>query len=248
MESKGSVMMDRNALLNKIRALLSKTTENGCTEAEEFAALDRAKAMMDAYAVTDEDLALSKQEAAVIHNEPKEATDSHKIKWQLVVAIEQFCSVKIWRKNKNHHDGDGGLAFCGLKSDVEFAEWLMDHLTDFVHAALFEHLICLAPKSERRLIIRGFVMGACERISERMAALCKRTEAARTANGQELVVIKSGAIDAKIKELGLKFRSCSGGTANFSDAAHAAGSNAGNRASFGRPVSGAAGVLRLGRQ
>jgi hypothetical protein len=241
-------MMDRNALHDKIRALLSKTTKNGCTEAEEFAALDKAKAMMDAYAVTDEDLALTKEEAAVIHDEPKDAIDPHEIKWQLSYAIAQFCDVKIWRKNKKLHDGDGGFAFCGLKSDVEFAEWLMDHLTDFVHAALFEHLIgCLAPRSERKLIIRGFVMGACERISDRMIALCERTEAARTSNGRELVVIKSGAIDAKMKEAGVKLRSCRGGTPNFNDAAHAAGSRAGDRASFGRPVTGDAGVLRLGR-
>jgi hypothetical protein len=58
-------MMDRNSLLEKIRALMSKTTENGCTEAEALAALDKARALMDAYEVTDEDLQLSKAEAAV---------------------------------------------------------------------------------------------------------------------------------------------------------------------------------------
>jgi hypothetical protein len=241
-------MRDRKKLIETIKALLAKTTANRCTEAEEFAALDKARAMMDAFCVTDADLALTKEESAVIRNEPKDATDPHKIKWQLAPAIEQFCDVKIWRNNKKKLDIGGTFAFCGLRSDVEFAEWLMDHLTDFVHAALFEHLIgCPAPRSERKLIIRGFVMGACERISDRMTALCKRTEAARTTNGRQLVVIKSGAIDAKLKELGLKFRSCSGGTPNFNDAAHAAGSRAGDRASFGRPVSGPAGVLRLGR-
>jgi hypothetical protein len=39
---------------------------------------------------------------------------------------------------------------------------------------------------------------------------------------------------------------CLGGSANVDDAARAAGHAAGNRASFGRPVSGAAAVLRLG--
>jgi hypothetical protein len=45
-------MNDRNSLLDKIRALMSKTAENGCTEHEALAALDKARALMDAYEVT----------------------------------------------------------------------------------------------------------------------------------------------------------------------------------------------------
>ena len=41
-------MNNRNSLL----ALLSKTVENGCTESEALAALDKARAMMDAHEVT----------------------------------------------------------------------------------------------------------------------------------------------------------------------------------------------------
>jgi hypothetical protein len=41
-------MTDRNAIIEKIKALLSKTTANGATEAEMLSALDKASAMMDA--------------------------------------------------------------------------------------------------------------------------------------------------------------------------------------------------------
>ena len=64
--------IDRNRLLDKIRALLSKTTENGCTEAEHLAALDKAYAMIDAYEVTPDDLRLTKTEAAVLRKERPE--------------------------------------------------------------------------------------------------------------------------------------------------------------------------------
>jgi hypothetical protein len=50
--------MNRESLLDKIRALLSKTVANGCTEAEMMAALAMARAMRDAHKVTDEELAL----------------------------------------------------------------------------------------------------------------------------------------------------------------------------------------------
>jgi hypothetical protein len=42
----GATMNDRNSLLDKVRALMSKTAENGCTEHEALAALDKARALI----------------------------------------------------------------------------------------------------------------------------------------------------------------------------------------------------------
>ena len=237
-------MMNREALHDKIRALLAKTTANGCTEAEELAALDKARAMMDAYEVTEEELQLSKAEAAVLRAEPPEdVRDPHQIKMaphpgrQVNSAIAQ-----IFRQV-----GDG-LKFCGLPGDVEFAMWLIDHLADFVQAELASHLICcLAPRSERRRIIKGFVEGCTGRISDRMVDLCRRSAAERTDNSRALMVIKSSAIADTLKALGIKLRSSSGRCGNVNEAAYEAGRRAGDQASFGRPVSGSMGVLRLGK-
>ena len=38
----------REKMIDKIKALLSKTTGNGCTQEEELTALDKARALMDA--------------------------------------------------------------------------------------------------------------------------------------------------------------------------------------------------------
>jgi Protein of unknown function (DUF2786) len=236
-------VMNREALHDKIRALLAKTTANGCTEAEELAALDKARAMMDAYEVTEEELQLSKAEAAVLRAEPPEdVRDPHQIKWHLTRATGQFCDCQIFRQV-----GDG-LKFCGLPGDVEFAMWLIDHLADFVQAELASHLICcLAPRSERRRIIKGFVEGCTGRISDRMVDLCRRSAAERTDNSRALMVIKSSAIADTLKALGIKLRSSSGRCGNVNEAAYEAGRRAGDQASFGRPVSGSMGVLRLGK-
>jgi uncharacterized protein DUF2786 len=45
--------VERESILNKIRALLSKTLDKGCTEAEAMAALGKAQALQDAYAITE---------------------------------------------------------------------------------------------------------------------------------------------------------------------------------------------------
>ena len=62
----------REGLLDKIRALLAKTVGSGCTESEALAALSKARAMMDAYAVGDDELSLTKEEKAILRREPTE--------------------------------------------------------------------------------------------------------------------------------------------------------------------------------
>jgi Protein of unknown function (DUF2786) len=237
-------MADRNSIIEKIKALLAKTTANGATEAEMMSALDKASAMMDAYDISDTDVQVAKDEAAMLHAEPPDLKDPHNIKWRLSHAVGEFTNVKIYRSRH-----EAGLKCIGMPSDVELAIWLLDTLADFVFAELYAHLIgCLAPQSERLIIIRSFTAACCERITERLLALVERSKAARTSNGRELVIINGAAIKAFMKDNGIRLRVCSGySPSNVDAAAHAAGRAAGDRATFGRPVTGAAGVLRIGR-
>ena len=103
------------------------------------------------------------------------------------------------------------------------------HLADFVFAELYAHLIgCLAPKSERQIIIRSFTAACCDDITDRLLALVERSRAARTSNGRELVVIKDAAIKAFMKEHDIRLRSCCvGSPSNVNEAAQAAGRAAG---------------------
>lgn len=238
-------MTDRNSIINKIKALLSKTKENGCTEAEMMAALERAAFMQDAYEIADADLQLTKDEAAVLHADP-DTTDALGIKWRIGYGVGKFCGVQIYRARH-----ETGMTCVGAPSDAQWATWLLNVIADFVFTELMEYSIVhlrLAPKRESRIAIRSFVDGACTRISDRLLELVERSEKARTSNGRELVVIKDAAIKAFLKDQGIHLRTCSGsGPANINEAAHAAGHAAGDRASFGRPVSGAGAVPRIGR-
>src|SRR5262245_35811120 len=116
---------ERDSILSKIRALLAKTLEAGCTEAEAMAALQTARAWMAAHEVTEAELNLTKEEKAVLRGEPKGTKDPHLIKWQLLDGVTQFCGCEGWRRNRNQR---GGIVFCGLPADVQFASWLLDHL------------------------------------------------------------------------------------------------------------------------
>ena len=114
-------MADRNSIIEKIKALLAKTTANGATEAEMLSALDKASAMMDAYDITDEEVQATKDEAAMLHADPPDLKDPHKIKWRLSYGVAQFCGVEIYRSRRQT-----GLQCIGMPSDVQFAMWLLD--------------------------------------------------------------------------------------------------------------------------
>jgi hypothetical protein len=239
-------MRNEEAIIAKIKALLLKTTANGCTQAEMFAALAKARALRDAYEISDDDLAEAKAEAVESFNEPFDTNDPHNIKWHLGCAVGDFCGVKIFRSS----GGTGtGLRCIGMKSDVDYALFLLEALADHVFQELAEHLVtCLAPNGERRVIMRTFVNECCYRISERLDELVAQSRAKATSNGRELVVVKDAAIKAYMKERGICLHNRSGSSATRSDAgAAAAGRAAGDRANFGRPVNGSSGVLRIGR-
>src|ERR1700730_10007387 len=160
---------DRKELLAKIRALLSKTTENGCTEAEELSALAKARALMDAHVVTEAELQLTKEETAILREEPPGTEDPHGIKFALSYGVEKFTDCIIWRNRKSK---GGGLVACGLPSDAQFATWLLDHLTRFVKAELVNYLMGnVATGMTRRRAISGFVIGITDRINERLVEL-----------------------------------------------------------------------------
>ena len=97
-------MADRNSIIEKIKALLAKTTENGATEAEMLSALDKAAALIDTREITDAELQVAKDEAAMLHADPPDLKDPHKIKWQLsygVAAILRSADLSFTSRNRS---------------------------------------------------------------------------------------------------------------------------------------------------
>jgi len=210
---------------------------------------DRAAQLAKARAVRDQKYQNLPHEKFVAEagddGDPPDLKDPHGIKWRLTNQVGAFCNVEIYRTRHQT-----GLKYIGLPSDVQLAMWLLDSLADFVYGELYRHLIgCCAPNKERRVIVRSFVEACCQRISDRLAELVERSKVARTSNGRELIIVKDAAIKAFMKEHNIKLGTCSDrAPSNVNASAAAAGRSAGDRASFGRPVSGAGAVLRLGKK
>lgn len=221
-------MNTRERLLDKVRALLSKTVENGCTEAEALSALAKARAMIDAYEITPEDLNLAKEQAAVFANS-NATDDKHGIARYLMKSVCEFCDVEGWRRVNT-------FVFCGAPSDVQFAEWLHKRLIDFVRAELAGHLMKHdLPRGMRRRVINGFVLGCTSRIAQRVNALVLQSRQAAGSTSRALVLVKDEAIRQAMQERGIHLRTNTS-KRRTDDASIAAGRAAGDRASFGRPI------------
>lgn len=234
---------DRAKLIEKIRALLAKTTERGCTEEETLAAIAKAQALMDAYEVTDEEVEATKGETASIHEAPHH--DPHRIRRWLLHPISKFCGVEAWHRGKNSR-AYTTIGFCGLAPDVDFANWLLDSLGDFVRSELAKFLLRrrgIGPADKRRAI-NGFVLGCVHKIGARLRSLAPA--ASPTSARQALVVVKDGLIAAAMTAAGVEVRTARAGTHRVEDGALAAGMAAGERASFSRPIDAAGATLLIG--
>ena len=220
---------------------MAKTVENGCTEAEMLSAMSMAQAMMDAYDVSLDDIEETKKEKAT-HETMKDMRDPHHIRNNLCVRVSEFTNTKAWTVNKVK------FKFAGLISDVEFAMWLLEHLTLFVQKELKNYLWANGfqslDASSKRRVINGFVIGCTGRINKRLGELIEQGEDKRNDNANALIVVKNALIDDHMKELGLNLRMPRKRGSCIHGDSYAAGQSAGDRATFGRPVS--HGQLRIG--
>lgn len=239
-------MSTRQDAIRRAKALLQKTTEHGATEAEMLAALAKANSIIEAHELTDADLLEARAEAVKRIDEVGEQIfDPNGVKWRVCGAISAWTNVTIYRMSDSK-----GLRMVGTPSDIAWAQAVLDIISGHVCTKLEEFLwTCHEPAALHRTIRANFADAAAGAIANRIEELTKKNETVRTSKGNELMVIKSGAVKAYLKDHGIHLR-CGGGgggPSNSHDGARAAGRAAGNSAPLGRPIGGSGGVLRIGR-
>jgi len=218
------VMLDsRKKMLDKVKAILSKTMDNGCTEGEAMAALAKARELMATYEIDEKELQ-DVAEKAQIHRTA--VSDPYEIKKNLCVNVGKFTSCKAFR------DRDDTICFAGKESDIVFATWLLDTLQRFMMRALRQYQGDRAKKhlGNSNWTSASFVVGCAARINEKLKELAP-VDWAKT---QELIV----------KELNMSLTKSRGRGKEIDQNAAKSGHRAGNSARFDRPV-GQGGTLRL---
>lgn len=206
----------RKKMLERVKAILSKTMANGCTEGEAMAALAKARELMATYEIDEKELE-EVAEKAQIH---KTATqDPYDIKRNLCVNVGRFTNCKAFR------DREDVINFAGKQSDIIFATWLLDTLQRFVMRALRDYQkekIKKGAYHSNNLTSASFVVGCAHRINEKLKELAPINWAAT----QELIV----------KELNMSLTKSRGRRSNIDEKSAKAGMDAGNHARFDKTV------------
>ena len=243
---------NRESIIRKIRALRERTTANGCTEAEALSAAEVASRLAEEYQVDMSETEIEEEgiEGRTIRND-KGRTGRHEASWA-VMAVAKFCDVRCWGDRLT--TGEKAVRFYGLKSDVDMAEWLFVTVRSTMERSFLAWYMTEGARSgiASRTARASFMLAMGARISRRLNDLTDARRPARATTGRELVAIKDALIVAGLKAMGypasLGAKGVKRSAGSTGDAtARAAGSAAGDRVGFGRPVgSGAGAVAAIG--
>lgn len=208
----------RKKMLDKVKAILAKTMDNGCTEGEAMAALAKARELMAAYDIDEKELQDVAEKAQIHKTAP---SDPYDIKRNLCVNVGRFTNCKAFR------DREEVINFAGKPGDIVFATWLLDTLQRFVMRALRAYqkdlIVNKGAYHSNNLTSASFVAGCAHRINEKLKELAP----VNWATTQELIV----------KELNMSLTKSRGRSKELNAKSVAAGAKAGEYARFDRPVS-----------
>ncbi len=222
--------MSTAALLARIQALRSKTTDRGCTEQEAMAAAAKVAELLDRHGLT----------AAELEREAQPCTRGELPTPRSRIgpfdecgpAVAAFFDCRFWFDT----DLDGRLrhVFFGLPTDVEAALYLM-HL--IAHAFETEaNRFRAGPDytrgrgGRRRALHTSFMLGLSQGVQAKLAAMRAAREATlNTQPGRSLVLAKAGVVDAEVDKLGLRFRTRNPAPRRVDPGAFDAGQEAGER-------------------
>jgi hypothetical protein len=213
----------RKKMLERVKAILAKTMENGCSEAEAMTALAKARELMATYEIDEKELDAFDRESVNIHK--TKINDPYEIKSMLGTNVGKFTRCQAWNGAKSF---EYGIAFAGLESDVIFATWLLDTLQRFVMRALRDHqkkLIAKGSYHSNNLTSASFVMGCINRINEKL----KELTPIDYAKNKELIA-------AEMAKNGIALRKSRKDERNVDAGSFKAGQSAGSNARFDKPV------------
>jgi len=214
-------------LKTRIQGLRSKTTDNGCTEAEALLAAGKVAELLDRYdlSLTDVDIrdALCEQREYETYRKKRIPLDG------CIGAIANFCDCRVWREK--NQAGDARYVFFGLRSDIEVAHYLTELIDNAVRSELGRYKISAGYRrfrhQDRHVANSSFTLGMVASIADKLTAMKRERDAVKNGTGRDLVVLKASVVDAELEKLDLTLRTVRCATRMVSPTAYEAGGVAG---------------------
>lgn len=224
------------AIAAKIRALLAKTVDAGCTESEALAAADMVGRLLDQYGLEMSEIEVRAERAEsrsytfqTRKGKSQRTTSIHESA-QCWKAVAEYTSCECWRSG-----GEATLNFFGLPHDVEIAVYLLSS----IESAMNHEFRKWRKGPDRPTEVHGTVLRAsfmaamANRICAKLRELLRqRTAEARTSDGRSLVLVKNAVVKEQWAERAAKMNLKTGkvgGVRDYNADAAAAGRAAGDR-------------------
>ena len=247
-------MEDKQKIAAKIAALLSKTVENGATQEEAMMAMQKASELMNKNQLTMTSVELEAEGLSRVEV-TFESSHANYFAFSIISSIASLTETRMWRQTDavNGKLVDKYVIF-GLKSDIDFADFLLNNLTRFACKDANdwwvkpENYISGVPAAKRAKLKISFLCGFSLKITKRIRELLpeqQKRDNERSKNG--LVALnsaKKSMIEDKLSYM--NFKTVSVGKKSIDAVAKGAGWESGDSASLNRAVNSNS-TLRIGR-
>lgn len=241
----------KQSIIAKVRALLAKTTDQGCTEAEAASAAELASKLMVEYDLDIKSVSEIREETYGARKRPFATGNGRRRAYHEVqnclVAIARYFDCDVWMGKE--------LVFFGTATDTEMAH----AMTDMMKAAMesewrrMQNIVKYEnPRQHGKSLRTSFMLGMARRISERLrdlkaerTAISNQTElkgdnGLTVAPGTSLVVVKDATRKEKLVQYkaqsGLKIAKRYTSSTIRSSSAYGRGKEAGGRVSINSKI------------
>ncbi|MCB8882707.1 DUF2786 domain-containing protein [Acidisoma cellulosilytica] len=239
-----SQILEIDRVKARIRALTEKTVQNGCTDAEAFAAAEMVGKLLDRYMLTMSEVQV-REETCIQAKVPMAGKRRGPIDG-CVPAIGRFCHCIVWLDQGQTMTGPEGVPtkhyiYFGFDADVQMAVYLYKIIEQAItsETARFKQAHPHLKGTSLRLATRSFQHGLVKRLDDRLQDLHRdREESLRAGPGRgtALVLVKQTVVADAFRETKIRLRARSVTVIAIDRRAYAAGEVAGDGINLARPV------------
>lgn len=216
----------------RILALMSKTTENGCTEEEAMAASQKVQELLNKYQLSLSDIKI--KESKCTKGKYDTGLKAHPAIFHAISSIGKFTDTKVWYDLRGGDDGKIAYKFFGLEHDVIIAEYITK-VCDWAIIYAGEDFkgtdtYARCEKSKRSKVLGEFRNAMAMRLGKRLREMKDLQERQNASDGRSLVVLKGTVVTEEWAKLNMRLGKAKASNIKFTNAeAYHAGTSAGDR-------------------
>ena len=190
----------RAKILTRLRLIMNKTVENGCTEAEAMMAAAKVSAIMAEHDIVSSELDF-KDETYLADTFDLHRSRAHPIHY-CAPSVARYTGTRSYFSKPKH--GGFKYVFFGMSTDVEIAKYSMQLIYNCMKAEAKEfkkdgaYLFAKSKISARDSFLKGMALSISKRLDDLTLERKKTTTAS---SGRDLVVVKDQLVDAEYAKI-----------------------------------------------